>query len=67
MDAYTNVRDRFVVEALYGTGLRVAGLCGLHLADLHLADLQLADLQLVPSSAHLGCQVARGAPARDPP
>lgn len=48
VDACANVRDRFVVEALYGTGMRVAELCGLHLADLHL----------VPSSAHLGCQVA---------
>ena len=42
------VRDRFIVEALYATGLRVAELCGLRLADLHL----------VPSAAHLGCKVA---------
>ena len=48
MDACSTLRDRFVVEALYATGLRVAELCGLRLADLHL----------VPSSAHLGCQVA---------
>ncbi|TWP32184.1 tyrosine-type recombinase/integrase [Leekyejoonella antrihumi] len=47
VDACGNVRDRFVVEALYATGLRVAELCGLHLADLHL----------LPSAAHLGCQV----------
>jgi site-specific recombinase XerD len=33
---------------LYGTGLRVAELCGLHLSDMHL----------VPSAAHLGCKVA---------
>jgi len=45
--ACSNMRDRFVVEALYATGLRVAELCGLHLADLHF----------VPSAAHLGCQV----------
>jgi integrase/recombinase XerD len=45
--ACTNVRDRFVVEALYATGLRVAELCGLHLADLHL----------LPSAIHLGCPV----------
>lgn len=50
VDACSNVRDRFVVEALYATGLRVAELCGLRLADLHL----------VPSSAHLGCPVAGG-------
>lgn len=48
VDACSNGRDRFVVEALYATGLRVAELCGLHLGDLHL----------VPSAAHLGCQVA---------
>ncbi len=47
VDACVNVRDRFVVDALYATGLRVAELCGLHLADLHL----------LPSAAHLGCQV----------
>jgi integrase/recombinase XerD len=45
--ACTNVRDRFVVEALYATGLRVSELCGLHLADLHL----------LPSASHLGCPV----------
>jgi integrase/recombinase XerD len=45
--ACANVRDRFIVEALYATGLRVAELCGLHLVDLHL----------VPSAAHLGCNV----------
>ncbi len=48
VDACTNPRDRFVVEALYGTGMRVAECCGLRLSDLHL----------VPSSAHLGCTVA---------
>ena len=48
MDACSNIRDRFVVEALYATGLRVAELCGLRLSDLHL----------VPSSAHLGCAIA---------
>jgi site-specific recombinase XerD len=48
VDACPNVRDRFIVEALYASGLRVAELCGLHLADLHL----------VPSAAHLGCGVA---------
>lgn len=46
--ACSNTRDRFIVEALYATGLRVAELCGLHLADLHF----------VPTAAHLGCQVA---------
>ena len=48
VDACANVRDRFVIEALYATGLRVAELCGLRLADLHL----------VPSAVHLGCKVA---------
>ncbi len=48
VDACVNARDRFVVEALYATGMRVAELCGLRLADLHL----------LPSAAHLGCQVA---------
>lgn len=48
VDACRNIRDRFVVEALYATGLRVAELCGLRLADLHL----------VPSAVHLGCKVA---------
>lgn len=47
VDACSNIRDRFIVEALYATGLRLAELCGLHLADLHL----------VPSSSHLGCKV----------
>jgi site-specific recombinase XerD len=48
VDACGNIRDRFVVEALYATGVRVAELCGLRLADLHL----------LPSAAHLGCEVA---------
>ena len=48
VDTCSNSRDRFIVEALYATGLRVAELCGLRLADLHL----------VPSANHLGCQVA---------
>jgi len=47
VDVCSNIRDRFIVEALYATGLRVAELCGLHLADLHL----------LPSAAHLGCKV----------
>ena len=47
VDACSNWRDRFIVEALYATGLRVAELCGLRLADLHL----------IPSAAHLGCRV----------
>jgi integrase/recombinase XerD len=46
VDGCSNSRDRFIVEALYATGLRVAELCGLHLADLHL----------VPSAVHLGCR-----------
>lgn len=45
-DACRNPRDRFVVEALYASGMRVAELCGLRLSDMHL----------VPSSAHLGCK-----------
>jgi integrase/recombinase XerD len=48
VDACTNIRDRFVVESFYATGLRVAELCGLHLVDMHL----------VPSASHLGCEVA---------
>jgi len=47
VDACVSCRDRFIVEALYATGLRVAELCGLRLADLHL----------VPTAAHLGCKV----------
>ena len=47
VDACSNWRDRFIVEGLYATGLRMAELCGLHLADLHL----------VPSATHLGCRV----------
>jgi site-specific recombinase XerD len=47
VDACRNGRDRFVVEALYATGMRVSELCGLHLADLHL----------LPSATHLGCPV----------
>ena len=43
-----NPRDRFIVEALYATGVRVAELCGLRLSDLHL----------VPSATHLGCQAS---------
>lgn len=48
VDACANVRDRFIVEALCATGLRLAELCGLRLSDLHL----------VPSAAHLGCKAA---------
>jgi integrase/recombinase XerD len=48
VEACRNDRDRFIVEALYATGLRVAELCGLRLSDLHF----------VPSSTHLGCKAA---------
>ena len=48
VDACSNWRDRFIVEGLYATGLRLAELCGLRLADLHL----------VPSAVHLGCKVS---------
>ena len=48
VDACSNWRDRFIVESLYATGLRVAELCGLRLADLHL----------VPSATQLGCRVS---------
>ena len=48
VDACSNIRDRFIVEALYATGVRVAELCGLRLADLHL----------VPTATHLGCKAA---------
>ena len=48
VDACSNWRDRFIVEALYATGLRVAELCGLRLADLHL----------LPSAVHLGCKIS---------
>ncbi len=48
VDACSNWRDRFIVEGLYATGLRVAELCGMRLADLHL----------VPSAVHLGCGVS---------
>jgi len=47
VDACRNARDRFIVEALYATGVRVAELCGMHRSDLHF----------VPSAAHLGCRV----------
>jgi len=47
VDASANVRDRFIIETLYATGMRVSELCGLHLCDLHL----------LPSAAHLGCTV----------
>lgn len=47
VNACANARDRFIIDALYGTGLRVAELCGLHLSDLHF----------VPSAVHLGCKV----------
>lgn len=46
VDACRNARDRFVVEALYASGIRVAELCGLRISDLHF----------VPSSVHLGCR-----------
>lgn len=48
VDACTNRRDRFIVQALYASGLRVSELCGMRLSDLHL----------LPSSSHVGCDVA---------
>jgi site-specific recombinase XerD len=47
VEVCVNVRDRFIIEMLYATGLRVAECVGLHLSDLHF----------LPSSAHLGCKV----------
>jgi integrase/recombinase XerD len=41
-----NLRDRFLVEMLFGTGLRVGEACGLHRADMHF----------LPSSQSLGCR-----------
>ena len=35
------VRDRAILELLYGSGLRVAELCGLDIADVHLRDGRL--------------------------
>lgn len=35
------VRDRAILELLYGSGLRVAELCGLDMADVHLRDGRL--------------------------
>ena len=37
-DDPTSVRDRAVLEVLYGSGLRVSELCGLDLDDMDLAD-----------------------------
>lgn len=48
VDACANARDRFIVEALYASGLRVAELCGLRLSDLHF----------VATATHLGCRVS---------
>ena len=45
-----NHRDRFLVEVLAGTGLRVGEACGLRLEDLHF----------LPSSELLGCRVPGG-------
>ncbi|MEU6657310.1 tyrosine-type recombinase/integrase [Streptomyces sp. NPDC046900] len=41
-----NIRDRFLVELLFGTGLRVGEACGLHRQDMHF----------LPSSVPLGCR-----------
>jgi len=57
VDACANARDRFVVEALYATGLRAAELCGLHLSDLHL----------LPSAVASGLPGGWGTPARGAP
>lgn len=46
VDGCRNARDRFIVEALYASGLRVSELCGLRLSDLHF----------LPSATHLGCK-----------
>jgi len=41
------VRDRFMAELLFGTGLRVGEACGLHRQDMHF----------LPDSSVLGCRV----------
>lgn len=44
-DGCSNTRDRFLIEVLAGTGLRVGEACGLRLEDLHF----------LPTSTMLGC------------
>lgn len=46
--ATRNLRDRFLVELLFGTGLRIGEACGLHRADMHF----------LPNSHGLGCSFA---------
>lgn len=41
------VRDRFMAELLFGTGLRLGEACGLHRQDMHF----------LPDSAALGCRI----------
>lgn len=40
------IRDRFLVELLFGTGLRIGEACGLHRQDMHF----------LPDSTPLGCR-----------
>jgi integrase/recombinase XerD len=44
--ATRNLRDRFLVELLFTTGLRIGEACGLHRADMHF----------LPNSHALGCR-----------
>lgn len=46
--ATQNIRDRFLVELLFGTGLRIGEACGLHRSDMHF----------LPNSGALGCRFA---------
>ena len=45
--ATRNLRDRFLVELLFSTGMRIGEACGLHRADMHF----------LPSSHPLGCRL----------
>ena len=60
-----SLRDRAMLEVLYGAGLRISELCGLSLSDIDMRDCLMrvfgkgSKERIVPDRAHVRCGIDR--------